>query len=175
MLAGGRWLEISDAQEIREQEELWPLPPPKIWDCCFDCQRPQELSPIAIAQAYKPQAVRLHSLIPWLPPALQGSHITTPSPARCCLSPCPVWDTVVMGHCRAPCPHRHHALTAPPALCSCLGPVWKGKRLPWWDRNGSQTLQRLKGLEGHASLFFPFSFFCFYLLLPLCGLCITTQ
>lgn len=66
---------ISDAQEIREQQEIWPLPSPKLWDFYFNPQRLQELSPIAIAQGYKPQVVGLCSFIPWLPPALQRTHI----------------------------------------------------------------------------------------------------
>lgn len=72
-------------------------------------------------------------------------------------------------------PHCRDALAPTPTFCSCLGPVWKEKRLPRWERNGSQTLQCLQGLEAHASLVLPFAFFGFFLLFPLCGLCITTQ
>lgn len=97
---------ISDAQKIRE-----PLTSPRLWDCCYisankgcrschHCPGPQATD------------LGLHSLIPWIPPALQGSHISTLSPARCSLSPCPAGEPEVMGCCREQCQHCCDALTS---------------------------------------------------------------
>lgn len=141
---------ISDVQKIGE-----PLPSPRLWDCCYisthkgcrSCHHCPGLQAMDLG---------LHSLILWLPPVLQESHISTLSPARCSLSPCPAWELVVMGCCREQCQHCFDALTSTPTFCSCLSPAWKEKRLPWWAHKQLLTGSRRSCLFGFSFYIFGF-------------------
>lgn len=159
----------SDAQEIRELQELWPLPSPKLWDCCFNPQRLQEPSPIATAQGYKLQAVGLHLLIPWLLPALHKSRIVT---LTCKVLPLTLSCMGASGDGGLQRTVPTLPLSAP---VSALFGKKKGSLL------GDKLLltPMLAGPRGPCLwfCFFLFAFFVgfFFLLLPLCGLYIKTQ